>query len=76
MERDELVSAIEAADARARALRARLEQHADTPLLEGEWRVRDALSHLAARANPVRMCCADSRHTRLAQRCPARTFTR
>ena len=53
MERDEVRSAIEAIDARVTALRARLEQHADTPLLEGEWRVRDALSHLAARANPV-----------------------
>ena len=53
MERDEVVSAIEAADARIGALRVRLEQHADAPLLEGEWRVRDALSHLAARANPV-----------------------
>lgn len=53
MERDEVRSAIEAIAARVTALRARLEQHADTPLLEGEWRVRDALSHLAARANPV-----------------------
>ena len=30
-----------------------MEQHADQPLLDGEWRVRDALSHLAARSNPV-----------------------
>ena len=25
----------------------------DTPLPEGEWKVRDAVSHLAARANPI-----------------------
>lgn len=53
MTRDEIVSAIEATDARLEGLRERLIEAGERPLASGEWRVRDALSHVAARANPV-----------------------
>ena len=53
MERIEVLQAIEDVDARVRALRARIEVNAEKLLLSGEWRVRDALSHLAARSNSV-----------------------
>jgi hypothetical protein len=51
--RDEMMAAMEATNTRIEALRARLIDASETSLLTGEWRVRDALSHLAARANPV-----------------------
>src|SRR5690606_23827829 len=38
---------------RIEALRPEILANGDKPLLEGTWRVRDALSHLAARANGV-----------------------
>ena len=53
MTRDEIVEAIHAADARIEALGELARARPDTPLLSGEWRVRDALSHVAARGNPV-----------------------
>ncbi len=53
MTRDEIVQAIEAATARLETLRPLAVQHAEAPLLSGEWRVRDALSHLAARSNAI-----------------------
>lgn len=53
MTREELIEAIEAAERRLAGLRPRLEAAADQHLASGTWRVRDALSHLAARANPV-----------------------
>ena len=53
MEREELVAALRAADERLERLRAPIRTGAAAPLPEGEWRVRDALSHLAARGNPV-----------------------
>src|SRR5437016_1235849 len=53
MTRDEVIQAIEEVDARVTALRVRLEQKPEAHLPTGEWRVRDALSHLAARSNPV-----------------------
>ena len=39
----------------------RILEHGDTPLAEGTWRVRDALSHLAARANGVARVMARAR---------------
>jgi hypothetical protein len=51
--RDEIISAIQGVDTRLEALRARILAGGETPLREGTWRVRDALSHLAARANGV-----------------------
>lgn len=51
--RDEIVDSIRSVDARLATLRDRIIEGGDKPLLEGEWSVRDALSHLAARANGV-----------------------
>jgi hypothetical protein len=51
--REEIVAAIRAVDARLEALRPQIVANSERPLLEGTWRVRDALSHLAARANGV-----------------------
>jgi hypothetical protein len=51
--KEEIVEAIRGVDARLDALRERILAGGETPLLEGTWRVRDALSHLAARANGV-----------------------
>ncbi len=51
--RDEVVASIRAVDARLDGLKPRILAQSDAPLKEGTWRVRDALSHLAARANGV-----------------------
>ena len=51
--REAIVQAIRDADARGEALRERIIAAPEAPLAEGEWRVRDALSHLSARANPL-----------------------
>lgn len=53
MTRDEIATAVRDTDARLGRMRERLLGAGDKALLTGEWRVRDALSHLAARANPV-----------------------
>jgi len=51
--RDEFIEAVRTVDGRLAALRDAILAEPDKPLLEGTWRVRDALSHLAARANGV-----------------------
>jgi hypothetical protein len=51
--RDEIVAAIQAVDARLETLKPRILAQGDAPLKEGTWKVREALSHLAARANGV-----------------------
>jgi hypothetical protein len=51
--RDEVITAIKSIDQRLEGLRERILAQAEQPLKEGTWRVRDALSHLAARANGV-----------------------
>jgi hypothetical protein len=51
--RDEIAEAIQAADARIEALLSLVRAQPDAPLLSGEWTVRDALSHVAARGNPI-----------------------
>jgi hypothetical protein len=53
MTRDEIVEAIRAVDERIEALLPLARARPDEPLQSGEWRVRDALSHVAARGNPV-----------------------
>ena len=50
MDRAEIVQALQEADERVERLRPAILGHADAPLLEGEWTVRDCLSHVAARA--------------------------
>ena len=49
----DIADAIRANDARIEGLRTRILVRPEQPLPEGEWHVRDALSHVAARANPV-----------------------
>lgn len=51
--KDDIEAAIRAIDERLGALRGRILKAGDTALAEGTWHVRDALSHLAARANGV-----------------------
>ena len=51
--REAIVLAIRNADARGEALRDRIVASPEAPLADGAWSVRDALSHLAARANPL-----------------------
>ena len=51
--KDEVISAIEAADARMKALAPALLAHGPDRLPDSEWDVRQALCHVAARANPV-----------------------
>lgn len=53
MTRDEIIEAIRAADARLQALAPRILDSGETPLASGDWRVRDAMSHVAARGNPI-----------------------
>jgi len=50
---DEIAEAIRQTDARVRRLAPLAEAKPEAALPAGEWRVRDALSHLAARGNPV-----------------------
>src|SRR5687768_7619073 len=51
--KQEIVAAITAVDDRLAGLRERILVSGETPLAEGTWRVREALSHLAARSNGV-----------------------
>jgi len=50
---DEFIAAVNATDARIEAMREQILAGGEKPLLEGTWRVREALSHLAARSNGV-----------------------
>ena len=51
--KDEVISAIETADARVKALTPALREHGADRLPDSEWDVREALCHVAARANAV-----------------------
>ena len=51
--REAITETIRKSAARGEALRERIIAAPEAPLADGEWRVRDALSHLAARANPL-----------------------
>ncbi|MDA0270844.1 MAG: maleylpyruvate isomerase N-terminal domain-containing protein [Chloroflexi bacterium] len=51
--KQDIVEAINTVDARLATLHDRILASGEAPLPEGTWRVRDALSHLAARANGV-----------------------
>lgn len=53
MTRNEIAEAIRAADARIAALLPLARATPDVPLQPGEWTVKEALSHVAARGNPV-----------------------
>lgn len=53
MAREDITRAIAAAGARLDALRPMLRDAAEKPLGAGTWRVRDALSHIAARADAM-----------------------
>jgi hypothetical protein len=53
MDRDEITAAIRETDARLERIRPPVVEAGDRPLPTGEWSIRDALSHLAARSNPV-----------------------
>lgn len=53
MTRDAIIEAIQAVDARLEALQPLARARPDVELAPGEWRVRDALSHVAARGNPI-----------------------
>ncbi len=50
---EEFTAAVESVDTRLAALHDDIVANPERPLLEGTWRVRDSLSHLAARANGV-----------------------
>ena len=50
---DQIIAAIEDVDMRIEEMWDRILENGDTPLAEGTWHVREALSHLAARANGV-----------------------
>ncbi len=51
--RKDVIAAIQAVEARIGQLTPEILAHADAGLPEGEWRVREALCHLAARSNSV-----------------------
>lgn len=51
--RDELIQGFQGLNARIDALSDAIIANPEAALPEGEWRVRDALSHLAASSNPV-----------------------
>lgn len=51
--REDILAAIQSADERAAVLRDRIIAAPEASLPGGDWRVREALSHLAARANPM-----------------------
>jgi hypothetical protein len=56
--RAEVIGAIEAVEARVERMAPAILAHADARLPVGEWCVRDALCHLAARSNSVPMVVA------------------
>ena len=58
---DQIIAAIEDVDMRVEEMWDRILEHGDTPLAEGTWRVREALSHLAARGNGVARVMARAR---------------
>jgi hypothetical protein len=51
--KEDVISAIEAADARVKQLAPALLAHGPDRLPDSEWNVREALCHVAARANPI-----------------------
>lgn len=55
MNREEILAAFRAADERIERLRPHATAAPDTKLATGEWTVRDALSHVAARSDSLPM---------------------
>jgi|SRR5947209_7499198 len=65
--KEEVVAAIAAADERVTGLGPAMLANAQTPLVESEWDVRQALCHVAARANPVPLANMIMQRVRAAQ---------
>jgi hypothetical protein len=68
--RAKIAEGVRAAADRVNELRDELIAAEEKPLLRGEWRIRDALSHLAARSNPVALA-----HLRIAEQGQERALT-
>ena len=68
--RAQIAEGVRTAAERVRALRDELIAAEEKPLPRGEWRIRDALSHLAARSNPVALA-----HRRIAEQGQDRVLT-
>ncbi len=63
----EILAAIEAVEARVERLTPAILAHVEARLPEGEWRVREALCHLAARSNSVPIAQAAAERVRANQ---------
>jgi hypothetical protein len=61
--RNEIVAGINACDARLEQMKPAMATNPDAPLPEGTWTVRDALCHVAARANGVAMAVTVANNT-------------
>jgi hypothetical protein len=61
--RDEIVAGINACDTRLEQMKPSMIANPDAPLPEGTWTVRDALCHVAARANGVAMAVTVANNT-------------
>ncbi len=59
--RHDVIKGIEEVDTRVHGMAPRLLTHGDAKLPEGEWTVRQALCHLAARSNCVPLAVSASR---------------
>ena len=68
--RDQIAEGLRTSLERVRAISEELVAGGERPLLRGEWRIRDALSHLAARSNPVALA-----RQRIAEQGQERTLT-
>ncbi len=68
--REQIADGLRTSAERVRALRDEMVAGGDRPLLRGEWSIRDALSHIAARSNPVALV-----HQRIAEQGQERTLT-
>jgi hypothetical protein len=62
--RADVIKEIEAVDARVHELTPQLLTHGNARLPEADWRVREALCHLAARANGVPVATAAAQRAR------------
>lgn len=56
--RADVIAAIQAVEARVERMTPEILAHVDARLPEGEWRIREALCHLAARSNSVPLVAA------------------
>lgn len=63
--REDVIKEIEAVDARVHELTPQLLTHGNLTLPEGDWHVREALCHLAARANSVPIATVAAQRARV-----------